>query len=286
MSIYINNSAVTLFDTQVKKVYQEGYSLKGLVREKTVSGAKTVQFPFMGKAIARQKAIHTDVVPSDVAHTPVSVSMQDWYAAEYTDIFKNKQINFDEITELADILRDACGRRMDKILISALDAASGTGTVAASIGGAGTGMNYAKFVESMGALDDAGVPQDGRTILMNHKAYRNLLNDDEFINSEYGQMRFDTTSQGNKKSFLAFNIVTIGDRTETDGSSTGLPLSGSDRTLYAFHRDALGLGINLEMKSETNYIPEKLAYLSTVMFSCNAVAIDPTGIVKITATEA
>jgi hypothetical protein len=111
------------------------------------------------------------------------------------------------------------------------------------------------------------------------------MKDDEFINSDYGQMRMDVTSQGNKKSFLGFNIVTIADREEADGSLTGLPVSGDDRTLLAFHRDSVGIGMNLDMKSETNYIPEKLAYLSTVMFSCGAVAIDPTGIVKITAHQ-
>lgn len=287
MTIELSNSAVTLFDSQVKKVYQEGYSLKGLVREKSVAGAKTVQFPVMGKGIARQKAIHTDVIPSDVAHDPVTATMQDWHAADYTDIFKNKQVNFDEIVELADILRDACGRRMDKILIDALNAASGTGTVSNDIGGTDTDMNFEKFIEAMGELDDAGVPQDGRTILMNHRAYRNLLKDDEFINSDYGQMRFDTTSQGNKKPYLGFNIVTIADRVEADGSLTGLPKDGSnDVTLFAFHRDALGMGFNMEMKSEVNYIPEKLAHLSTVMFSAGAVAIDATGIVKITARQA
>lgn len=287
MSIEINDSAVTLFDAQVKKVYQEGYSLKGLVREKSAAGAKTIQFPVMGKGIARQKAIHADVIPSDVAHAPVTATMGDWYASEFTDIFKNKQINFDEITELADILRDACGRRMDKILIDALNAASGTGTVSNDIGGTDTGMNFEKFVAAMGELDDEGVPQDGRTFLMNHRAYRELLSDDEFINSDYGQMRFDTTAKGNIKPYLGFNIVTIADRVETDGSVTGLPKDGSnDVTLFGFHRDAVGLGINMEMRSEVNYVPEKLAHLSTVMFSCGAVAIDPTGIVKVTARQA
>ncbi len=287
MSIYINQSAVTLFDTQVKKVYQEGYSLKGLVREKSVPGAKTIQFPVMGKAVAKQKAIHTDVVASDVSHAPVTATMQDWYASDYTDIFKNKQVNFDEVTELADILRNACGRRMDKILIDVLNAASGTGTVSNDIGGTDTDMNFEKFIAAMGELDDEGVPEEGRTILMNHRAYRSLLADDEFVNSDYGQMRFDVTSQGNKKPYLGFNIVTIADRVESDGSLTGLPKDGSnDTTLFAFHRDAVGLGLNMDFKSETNYIPEKLAYLSTVCFSAGGIAIDPAGIVKITARQA
>lgn len=287
MSVFINNSAVKLFDSKVHKVYQEGYSLRGLVREKSVNGANQIQFPVMGKGIARQKAIHSDVVPSDVRHDPVTATMQDWYAADYTDIFKNKQINFDEVTELAGILMQACGRRQDKILIDAMVAATGTGTVGNDVGGTDSDMNYDKFIAAMGALDDEGVPEDGRTFLMNHRAYRSLLKDDEFINSDYGQMRLDVTSQGNKKPFLGFNIVTIADRVETDGSTTGLPKDGSnDVTLFAFHRDAIGMGFNHEMSSETNYIPEKLAFLSTVKFSAGAAAIDSTGIVKITARQA
>lgn len=286
MSIFINNSAVTLFDNQVKKVYQEGYSLKGLVREKSVAGAKEIQFPVMGLGIARQKAIHSDVVPSDVAHAPVKAAMQDWHASDYTDIFKSKQINFDEVTELADILRMACGRRQDKILIDALAAATSSPTVSTDIGGTGTDMNFKKFVETMGNLDDNGVPEDGRTFVMNHRAYRSLLNDDEFINSDYGQQRLDGSSQGNKKSFLSFNIVTIADRVEKDGSLTGLPKSGNVVTLLAFHKDAVGVGFNMDMTSETNYIPNKLSFLSTVMFSAGAVAIDQLGIVRTSVTQA
>jgi len=285
MSIFINNSATTLFDTQVKKVYQEGYSLRGLVREKSIDGAKEIQFPVMGSAVARTKTQQTDVVPANVTHTPVRAIMQEWYASDYTDIFKNKQINFDEITELADILKMGCGRRMDKILVDAMAAATGTGVVGINVGGSNTDMNFAKFIETMGALDDAGVPEDGRTIIMNHRAYRSLLADEKFTSSDYGQMRFDGTSQGNKKGYLGFDIVTINERVEADGQRLGLPLATNDVTLFGFHRDAIGMGFNMDIRSETNYIPEKLSYLSSVMFSAGAIAIDPKGIVKVTVRQ-
>ena len=285
MTIELNKAAVTLFEQQVKKVYQEGYSLRGLVREKSIPGNKEIQFPVMGQGIARQKGIHDDVIPSDVKHDPVKAVMQNWHAADYTDIFQNNQVNFDEITELADILKMACGRRMDKILIDAMAAATPAETIAASVG-SNTNMNYEKFLDAMTALDNSGVPEEGRTIIMNHRAYGSLLRDDEFINSDYGQMRLDTTSQGNKKPYLRFNIVTIADRVETDGSRTGLPKATNDVTLFAFHRDAVGLGLNLDLRSEVNYIPNKLATLSTVFFSCGAVVIDPKGLVKVTVTQA
>ena len=286
MSIYLNQAAVTLFDTQVHTGYQEGYDLRGLVREKSVDGAATVSFPVMGKAIARQKAIHTDVVPADVTHAPVTATMQDWYAADYTDIFAKKKVNFDEVSELANILKMGCGRRIDNILITALNAATPAATISTDIGGSGTDMNYEKFLEIMGGLDDGGVPQDGRTLVMNHRSYRSLLKDPEFISSDYGQMRLDQSSKGNVKPFLAFNIVTINDRVESDGTRLGLPKSGDVVTAFGFHRDAVGMGFNMELSSEVNYVPTKLAYLTTCKFSAGAVAIDGDGIVKASVTQA
>ena len=130
MSVYLNLAAVKLFDTEVKRVYQEGGKLRGLVREKSAQGASQIQFPVMGKGVAYEKANpHTDVVPSNVLHAPVTATMKNYVAADYTDIFQKQQTNIDEVAELGQILRMGCERRWDKIVIDALDAASGTGTV-------------------------------------------------------------------------------------------------------------------------------------------------------------
>src|SRR3990172_3967080 len=286
MSLTIDQSFVTLFEKEVKQKYQEGHRLRGLVREKSVPGAKTVQFPVFGKGLAKQKAIHDDVTPNDVVHTNVSVAMQDWYAADYTDIFRNNQISFDERQELVKSLTMAIGRRVDKLLISALAAATSSTIIDEDLGGPDSDMNFDKFLAAMGALDDAGVPDDGkRVLLMNHRSYRALLTDVKFTSSDFGQIeRFAGTSQNpNVKPYLGYKIVTIDDRIERDGSRLGLPKDGITNIVQAmgFHQDALGMGYNMDLKSEINYIPEKLAWLTTVCFSANAVAIDQTGIVRV-----
>jgi hypothetical protein len=65
----------------------------------------------------------------------------------------------------------------------------------------------------------------------------------------------------------------------------GLPLATTDRTNYAFAKDALGVGINLE-KVEVNYEPAYGAWRTTGFLSSGAAAIDDSGIVKITSDEA
>jgi hypothetical protein len=86
---------------------------------------------------------------------------------------------------------------------------------------------------------------------------------------------------GEINTFMGLRFITFGDRDEG-----GLPVDGSsDRTLYAFHRDAVGLGIGMNQTSRVDYIPEKTSFLVASMFSAGAVAIDDEGIVKITCRE-
>jgi len=85
--------------------------------------------------------------------------------------------------------------------------------------------------------------------------------------------------QGDIDTFMGFKFVTLGDRDEG-----GLP-KPSTRTCFAFHRDAVGVGIGMNQKSEINYVPEKTSFLVSSMFSAGAVAIDAEGIVAISCTE-
>ena len=79
---------------------------------------------------------------------------------------------------------------------------------------------------------------------------------------------------------LGFRIIVVGDRSEG-----GLPLSTNDRTVFAFHKSAMGMAEGMGIKTEINYVPEKTSFLVNSMFSAGAVAIDDEGIVKITCDE-
>jgi hypothetical protein len=87
--------------------------------------------------------------------------------------------------------------------------------------------------------------------------------------------------QGEVNTFLGFRFVSLGDRDEG-----GLAIDGSsDRIVYAFHKDAVGLGIGMNQQSRVDYIPEKTSFLVASMFSAGAVSIDSDGITKITCRE-
>ena len=85
---------------------------------------------------------------------------------------------------------------------------------------------------------------------------------------------------GEINTMMGFQFHVVGDRDED-----GLPLATNDRTCFAFHRSALGVGVGIAPKTEINYIPEKTSFLVTAMLSMGAGAIDTDGIVDVVCEE-
>ena len=277
MAVGISSAFVQLFDAEVKQAYQGARALAGVTRERTNVEGNQVKFPKIGKGTATVRVPQTDVTPLNVTYSQVTATMSDYIAAEYSDIFQQSKVNFDERQELVQVVGGAIGRRMDQLVVDALNAASSPSTVATSVGGAGTNMNLAKLLAAKKALDTKNVPAEGRCMLIHANGLSALLDETELTSSDFATVK--ALSTGQLDTYLGFKFITLGDRDEG-----GLPLP-STRTCFAFHRDAIGLGISMNQRSEINYVAEKTSFLVSSMFSAGAVAIDDDGIVKISATE-
>lgn len=279
MAQLISSAFVTLFEAEVKQAYQAKRALAGLTRERMNVEGSTVKFPKIGRGLATLRVPQTDVTPMNVSYSQVTATMQDWNAAEYSDIFHQAKVNFEERQELVQVVSAAIGRRMDQLVIDALVATGTSLTVSNDIGATDSNMNVAKLRRAKALLDKANVPADNRVCLIHANGLEGLLGETAAISADFNSVR--ALVQGEIDTFLGFKFVTIGDRTEG-----GLPVDGSpDRTCFCFHRDAVGLGVGIGMKTEINYIPEKTSYLVNGMFSAGAIEIDAEGVVKITARE-
>lgn len=278
MAQNVTTAFVTLFESEVKQAYQAQAMLRGTCRTRTGVQGNTVKFPKIGKGVATPRIPQTDVTPLNVTYSQVTASMSDYIASEYSDIFHQSHINFDERRELVEVVSKAIARRMDQIVIDALDASSGASTVATSVGGAGTNMNIEKLRATAKAMNEKNVPSEGRYLLMHASQLDALLGETETTSSDFASVK--ALVRGEINSFMGFNILTMGDRDEG-----GIP-KPSTRTCFAWHKDSLGYAESMAQKSEINYVPEKTSFLVSSMFSAGAVAIDDEGIVKISCTEA
>jgi len=279
MAIGLSNAFVTLFDAEVKQAYQGKAMLVGAVRARRGVEGSIVKFPKVGRGVATPRIPQSDVTPINASFSQVTLTLQDWNAAEYSDIFSQAKVNFDERQELVQVVAAAVGRRQDQMIIDALVNSSTLLTVANSIGGANTNLNMAKLRDAKRLLDKSNVPPDNRHIVIHANSLANLLSETAVTSSDFNSVK--ALVQGEVNTFLGFTFHVLGDRTEG-----GLPIDGSsDRKVFAFHRDALGYGEGIAMRTEINYIPEKTSWLVNEVFSANAVAIDAEGIVQITCRE-
>ena len=278
MAVSISNAFVTLFDSEVKQAYQGQRLLAGTTRERNGVEGSTVKFPKIGKGSATIRVPQTDVTPLNVTYSQVTATMADYIAAEYSDIFNQQKVNFNERQELVQVVSGAIARRMDQVVLDAL-AATSTTAILNDVGGTDTNLNVAKLRAAKKTLDAKNVPAEGRTIIVHANNLSSLLSETEVTSSDFNSVKALVT--GDIDTFLGFKFITLGDRDEG-----GLAIDGSnDRTIFAFHRDAVGLGIGMGQQSRVDYIPEKTSFLVASMFSAGAVAIDDEGISPITCRE-
>ena len=274
MAIGLSSAYVTLFDAEVKQAYQGKAALVGATRQRRGVEGNLVKFPKVGKGVATLRVPQTDVTPLNVDFSQVTATMQDWNAAEYSDIFMQQKVNFEERSELVQVVANAIGRRQDQLILDALLAAKGS-TVAAG----GTDLTVAKLRAAKKTLDSNNVPAEDRHIVLHANNLSSLLSETAVTSADFNTVR--ALVSGELNTFLGFTFHTIGDRAEG-----GVSIDGSSvRSCLAFHRSAIGYGEGIGPKTEINYVPEKTSFLVNAMLSACSVGIDGEGIVEVLADE-
>ena len=269
MATSINNAFITQFEAEVHMAYQRmGSKLKNLVRTVNGVNGNTVKFQKVAKGAANTKARHAEVVAMDLSHSNVSATLTDYYAADYVDKLDELKVNIDERQIVAQSAAYALGRKTDSVLTGIMNGAT---TLANNSSGTGTGMNLGKATSMMELFNTNDLPDDNqRYWVVGPKQWSDLLALDQFSRVEYvGEGELPYAGGMTAKRWLGF-LWFVHSGLETSGST--------DRHTVAFHKSSLGLGIGSDVKTEVNYIPEKVSHLITSMLSIGGTLIDDNGI--------
>lgn len=280
MSAGASTNFITSFDVLVKKQYQGQMKLKPAVRVKTGVKGKTHRFPKINKGVATPRIAQTDVTPMNVGHGFADATLEDWNAADYSDVYDLQKLSFDEKQELVATATMAIGRRLDQLIIDALVAGKNSTAVEKSVGGADTSLNLEKILQTKRLMDDAGVPDDGnRHMAINARALENALQDTEIASADYNILMPLMTGQLKKYAGFQYHIIESRDE-------GGLPVASNTRSNFAFHKDAVGLAIGIDMRTEVNYVAEKTSTLINALFSAGSVVIEDGGVYEVKTHEA
>lgn len=279
MSKNLTALAVNEFDTMVKAEYQaSGFVLDGTTQVKRNVKGATTDFNLIGQGIAQRKISQDDVPVMNPAYSKKTASLTQWSAADYTDIFDQQEVLFDEQQALAKIVGMAIGRRKDQIIIDAANAS----TTANTIADGGANMTYVKFITAIQKLNQSGVLRRAgrRFFVISDIAETALLQEDKFINNDYVQNQVLNGLGLDGVKILGVELIVIADMTEG-----GLPKTDDIRTCFMWHEFAMGLGVGVDFKTEINYIAQKTSWLVNGLFKAGATEVDPKGIVKIDIDE-
>jgi hypothetical protein len=275
MSKFLTNAAVTEFDSEVKHAYQQMGKLRNTVTVRTNVVGEAYKFTRMGKGLANQKATQADITPMDVQHARQTANLGNWNAGEYTDIFDQATVNFDEKQELAQTIAGGITRREDQVIIDAFGAVTYSATPAnidtgSQVAAGGTELTVAKLRETSRRMNQRGVPQSERYIMHSAIDLENLLGETETTSSDFNTVK--ALVQGELNTFMGFKFVMIEDPDEG-----GLPAN----TIYAYHKASLGYAVGIDMKTTVDWVPQKTSWLCNGMLKSGAVAREAAGIVEI-----
>jgi hypothetical protein len=283
MSKFLSNAAIQEFDSEVKHEYQSMGKLRNTVALRTNVTGDAYKFTRMGQGLANQKATQADVTPMDISHGRQTATLENWNAPEYTDIFDQAEVNFDEKQELAKTIAKALARREDQIIIDAMAA----GTYSATPGtDADTGFDIAAGAAAltvaklrsaaMSGLTNRNVDDEDRTLICTAAGVEQLLGDPEVTSSDFNVLKALVSGTLQDTTYMGFNICIIGQRVEG-----GLPGTASDRKAFAYHKQALGYAVGIDMKTTIDWVAQKTSWLANGMLKAGAVVRENAGIVRI-----
>ena len=283
MSKFLSNAAVQEFDSMVKHEYQAMGKLRNTVTLRTNVTGDAYKFTRMGQGLANQKATQADVTPMDVSHGRQTALLQNWNAPEYTDIFDAAEVNFDEKQELAKTIAKALSRREDQIIIDVMAGGTYSTTpgddpdIGYDIADGAANLTVTKLREAaMRGLTDRNVDDEDRCLICTASGVESLLADPEVTSSDFNVLKALVSGTLEGATYMGFDIKIIGRRIEG-----GLPIAGDIVTAFAYHKEAVGYAVGIDMKTTVDWVAQKTSWLSNGMLKSGAVIRENAGITRI-----
>ena len=273
MASDIDDSFVQQFESEVHLAYQRmGAKMLNTVRRKTNVTGKSTTFQKIGTMVAGTKARNGQVPLSNASHTPIEVTLADYYSGDFLDKLDELKIQHDERSTLSTNIAAALGRKSDALLITAMDN-SGASSSAASTGA----LSAAKIQEGFETLGEADVAMDDGELYLaiSPAGWVDLMNDDDFSNADYvGESRLPLPGAMRAKEWMGIMLYT----------HTGLSVTTSVRSCHLYHKTSHGHASGAEVSVDVTWQGKEQAHLFVGSMSQGADTIDANGhfIIKFT----
>lgn len=256
------------FESEIHNYFQrKGSKLSNMVRHRQNVVGKSTTFQAYGVAEATQKTRNGDVAQSNPAHTPVEVTLQDWYVQIPIDDLDLLKIDHDERAAAVAAATAALGQKVDEFIINAL------GQTTRFVGTYAAGLTSAILAQAVEKYWETDVPED-------NESYAALSN--------HAWQEFKVISRVSSADFVGDRKPFLKGRKAFDWEEiiwtqhTGLPLADTDnRDNYIWHKSAVGLATGKPIVSDWWWDGRAQCWLLTLKMSGYAGLIDERGAVEL-----
>jgi hypothetical protein len=277
MSQSIDQVFIKQYEAEFHEAYQRKSSkYRGTVRTRSFVMGEDTNFPVIGKGSATQKGRNSAIPPMNVGHTRVPCPMNDWYAGDWNDRLDQLKTNIDERQALINAGVYALGRKTDEQIIDAIMTGTNTaGAITATAADPDAAMDSI-LRDVVGPLGGRDVPDDGeRYAGLSPQVWAYAMTSSKFANADYvGNHPLSAWTEVRRWGGVIWF------------THSGLPVTGTVRTMAVYHRTAIGHGINDDISTDITWHGDHAAWFINSMMSMGACLIDNDGVQKFTMDEA
>lgn len=277
MSTSVNTSFITQWNDEVKQAFQQkGSRLRDAVRVVTGVTGDTYKFHKLGTASSGTKTREAELTAVNPTHSVISVTLADQYSPILLDELDQLKTNADMRREYVMASANALGRWTDGVINTALLASNTNGTTLSG------GLTFAKITEALTLLNSVDADPEDRYLIVSAKQISEALALSSLTSSDYVTMR--NVMNGSIDSALGFKWIMSNQLTKDNLDAAG-GAQANTRHCFAIHKNAVGLAIGQDLKTEINYVPMRDATLVNSKISLGAGVIEATGVIEIGCVE-
>jgi hypothetical protein len=287
MTVTLNALFVKQFESNLRHLAQQSVTaLRPYCIEKH-PGADSVQFPLIGKQVLVAKSTRQKATP--VYDTPFSNRVATPSTFQGSDVVEHEddvQLLIDPKSGIAQALASACKRKIDSILIAAMnasaaDSAAGSNALPAGqqLGGATTAFSFDLVTATQELFLSNDIDPDVEKIaLISPNCVRKMMGWKECTSSDYVNAKA-LASDGIVRKWMGYTWI----------SSNLLPLAQAEtlqRYCFFFTRTAMGLQVNEDIWTRVAEDPS-ISFATRVyaQLSMGAVRIEDTHVIQVHVLE-
>lgn len=252
---------------------QEESRMMPVVRTHRNVTGKTYNFHRMGNVSAydRPDGSYDFVSALDAPTSVIPTILTNLEAPQYIPHFDQLKVNYDARAEYQREMVNAINRGIDDKVIAAMATATNTQTTAA--------LNFAAVQAAAFYLDSSDVEIADRVLVIGSQQLQDLLATEQFTNQFYlGQIASmqGPVVKGQIAAALGFDTIVRTNR---------LPLSGTNRTCFAFAKYGVGLAVAKDLETTVDWVADRQSWLVVSKASVGAAVIDQARITKVVCSD-